>query len=351
MCFGMYSVSFSRPTCKEMTAIIMENPKAMDPSWDDLITGIKKRNVRAMARLITRVENREPGWEAAMKAIYPDTGSARVFGITGAPGSGKSTLTGEISRELVRRGLTVGILAVDPSSPFSGGALLGDRLRMKKIFTTNEIFIRSMATRGMLGGLCQAARDVVRIVDAFGKDIILIETVGVGQDEIEIVKTADRVMVVCIPGQGDGIQAIKAGVMEIADLYVINKADRPGADDVEADIRAMLELASPSGTPVPPVLKTSALKNEGIEALVSTLLDAPAAFEPQRAKSELLVKEEILSMIEREFSRYVRRKWEHNGELGSAVSQVLEKKQDPYSIVHELLADFPFLHSENGANE
>ena len=182
-------------------------------------------------------------------------GSARVFGITGSPGAGKSTLTSEITRLLVDRGYSVGIIAVDPSSPFSGGALLGDRLRMKALFTLESVYIRSMATRGMLGGLCQAARDVVRIMDAFGKDIVLIETVGVGQDEIEIVRTADRVMVVMIPGQGDGIQAIKAGVMEIADIYVVNKADKPGADEVAADIGAMLSLSEWQHDELPPVLQ------------------------------------------------------------------------------------------------
>jgi len=315
----------------------------MKNSWENLISGVKNRDIRSMARLITRVENRESGWEDAMKAIYPDTGSARVFGITGSPGVGKSSLTGEISMELVNRGLTVGIIAVDPSSPFSGGALLGDRLRMKKIFTMKEVFIRSMATRGMLGGLNQAARDVVRILDAFGKDIILIETVGVGQDEIEVVKTADLVMVVCVPGQGDGIQAIKAGVMEIADFFVINKADMPGADEVMADILGMLELSAEKDQPLPPVVKTSAVKSDGIQDLVSMLLQHRRDEQKVDSRRQLGVREEILNLVKDEIFLKVRSKLEKDGELESIIRQVIEKKMNPYTIVQELLRRHKYL--------
>jgi LAO/AO transport system kinase len=307
----------------------------MENSWENLVDGVKKRDIRAVARLITRVENRESGWEEAMKAVYPDTGSARVFGITGSPGVGKSSLTSEISMEFVNRGLTVGIIAVDPSSPFSGGALLGDRLRMKKIFTMKEIFIRSMATRGALGGLNQAARDVVRILDAYGKDIILIETVGVGQDEIEVVKTADLVMVVCIPGQGDGIQAIKAGIMEIADFFIINKADMEGADAVMADIMGMLELSGEKDQPLPPVVKTSAMKGEGIKELVSMLLHHKTDEKKYARRRELGIREEIINLVKEEIFLQVLKKWEKNGELEKMVNQVIEKKKNPYTIVQD----------------
>lgn len=317
----------------------MEKARKVENSWDSLVDGVRAGNVRAMARLITRVEDREPGWKDAMKEIWPHTGSARIFGITGSPGTGKSSLTCEIAAELIGRGHSVGIIAVDPSSPFTGGALLGDRLRMKKIFNLKDIFIRSMATRGMLGGLSQAARDVIRIMDAFGKDIILIETVGVGQDEIEVVKAADLVMMVCIPGQGDGIQALKAGVMEIADLYIINKADLPGSDEVMADIAAMLELSSEIGYPVAPVLKTSALKNQGIRNLVETLLTHQTGKNRRDFKRGIQVKEEILSLMEREVFRTIRGRWEHSGEIADAVRQMIDKKKDPYSIVTELLED------------
>ena len=317
----------------------MEKARKVENSWDSLVEGVRAGNVRAMARLITRVEDREPGWKDAMKEIWPHTGSARIFGITGSPGAGKSSLTCEIAAELVGRGHSVGIIAVDPSSPFTGGALLGDRLRMKKIFNLKDIFIRSMATRGMLGGLSQAVRDVIRIMDAFGKDIILIETVGVGQDEIEVVKAADLVMMVCIPGQGDGIQALKAGVMEIADLYIINKADLPGSDEVMADIAAMLELSSEIGYPVAPILKTSAVKNQGIRNLVETLLTHQTGKNRQDFKRGIQVKEEILSLMEREVFRTIRSRCEHSGEIADAVRQMIDKKKDPYSIVTELLED------------
>ncbi|MFO8113343.1 MAG: methylmalonyl Co-A mutase-associated GTPase MeaB [Desulfosalsimonadaceae bacterium] len=311
----------------------------MNNIWEDLIHGVTKKDVRSMARLITRVENREPGWIAAMAEIYPLAGSARVFGITGSPGAGKSTLTCEITRALTERGFSVGIIAVDPSSPFSGGALLGDRLRMQSIFTMERVYIRSMATRGSLGGLCQAARDVVRIMDAFGKDIVLVETVGVGQDEIEIVRAADRVMLILVPGQGDGIQAIKAGVMEIADIYVVNKADRQGADEVAADVTGMLSLSESQKDYLPPVLQVSALKKQGIRELVDTLLSTPLDERKQRLKKEIRIREEILSLVEREVFWQVRRDMLRNGRIGRAVEQIMENKADPYTIVNQMFAE------------
>jgi LAO/AO transport system kinase len=312
----------------------------MNNAWHNLLDGLKQKDIRSLARLITRVENREPGWKAAMAEIYPAAGSARVFGITGSPGAGKSTLTCEITRELSGRGYSVGIIAVDPSSPFSGGALLGDRLRMQSLFTLTDVYIRSMATRGMLGGLCQAARDVVRIMDAFGKDIVLIETVGVGQDEIEIVRAADRVLVVLVPGQGDGIQAIKAGVMEIADIYVVNKSDRPGADEVLADVMAMLSLSEWQNDDIPPVLQTSALKKTGIPELVDALLKVAPDSRKSRAKAEMCIREEILSLVEREVFRHVRKHLEADVSLHQAVDQVMKKITTPYTIVEQMLAAY-----------
>ena len=309
----------------------------MKHSWDSLIQGIEDRDVRAMSRLITRVENREKGWKETMAKLFTMTGSPRVIGITGSPGAGKSTLTCEIARELSQNGHSIGIIAVDPSSPFSGGALLGDRLRMQEIFTIPEVYIRSMATRGMLGGLCQAARDVVRIMAAFGKEFILIETVGVGQDEIEIVKAADQVMVVLVPGQGDGIQAIKAGVMEIADIYVINKCDRPGADEVMADVQGMLSLSKDAGEILPPVMKTSAVNREGIAPLVETLLSNCLAAKGKKLHQAVRVKEEILTLMEREVFRRIRDRWEEDERLRTFITQVMDKKSDPYSIVREML--------------
>lgn len=315
----------------------MEKRKSENNIWDDLVAGVQSGNIRSMARLITRVEDREPGWENAMKAIYEVCGSAMVVGITGSPGAGKSSLTCEIAEELVIRGHRVGIIAIDPSSPFTGGALLGDRLRMKKIFNINDIFIRSMATRGVLGGLSQAARDVARIMDAFGKDIVLIETVGVGQDEIEVVKAADLVMMVCIPGQGDGIQALKAGVMEIADIFIINKADLPGADGVMADILNMIAMSEEAGQPSQPVLKTSALKSFGIKELVTTILAHRSRNNKHNYKRNINAKEEILFLLENEVFRTIRNRFGESGEMDIAVRQMIEEKKDPYSIVTELL--------------
>lgn len=307
-------------------------------TWKDLVTGIREGNARALAKMITRIENRESGWKEAMKSIYPDTGTALVLGITGSPGAGKSSLTNRIAHGLVARGFRVGVIAVDPSSPFSGGALLGDRLRMRDIATTEGIFIRSMATRGTLGGLCQGARDVIRIMDAFGKDVVLIETVGVGQDEIEVVKAADFVMVVCVPGLGDGIQTLKAGIMEIADIFVVNKADRDGADEVVSDIQAMLELSQEGEEGTPPVLKTSAVTGEGIETLVETLIRFKETGNGKNRDDPARIKEEILTLMEREVFDQIRKQWEKNGRLEAAVNRVIHGKQDPYSVSEEMLS-------------
>jgi len=310
----------------------------MRNDWQQLVDGVARGEVRSLARMITRVENRDDGWKEAMKALYPRSGRARIFGITGSPGAGKSSLTNKIALLLVEQGLQVGIIAVDPSSPFSGGALLGDRLRMRDIATTEGIFIRSMATRGTLGGLCQAARDVARILDASGKDIVLIETVGVGQDEVEVVKAADLVMVVLVPGQGDGIQALKAGVMEIADLFVVNKADRDGADEVVNDVLGMLEISSQADGKRPPVLKTSALNGDGVREVVDTLLTLrrdPA--DGDRVQRER-VREEVLTLLEREILRLVRREWGEDGALDEAVGEVLSGAEDPYSVAERMIA-------------
>ena len=200
--------------------------------WQSLIDQMASGSVPALSRLITLVENRETGWRGAMKRLYPAAGKAATIGITGHPGSGKSTLTGQLVRELVARGNRVGVIAIDPSSHLSGGAFLGDRIRMNESSALDGVYIRSMSSRGAMGGVHQAARDVIKILDAFGKDYILVETVGVGQDEIDITRTAQVVLLVCAPGQGDAIQYLKAGVMEIADIYVANKTDLPEAEQM-----------------------------------------------------------------------------------------------------------------------
>ncbi|MGC9324940.1 MAG: methylmalonyl Co-A mutase-associated GTPase MeaB [Desulfomonilia bacterium] len=311
--------------------------RAMDDSWERLIEELLHGSDRALSRLITRVENRETGWRDALKMLYPHTGNASVFGITGSPGAGKSTLTNEIALRFANQGFSIGIIAVDPSSPFSGGALLGDRLRMRDISTRTGIFIRSMATRGVLGGLCQAAREVTRILDASGKDIVLIETVGVGQDEIEVVRAADTVMLICVPGQGDGIQAIKAGVMEIADLFVVNKADRDGAEEMASEISAMLELSSGPRETLPPVIMTSAYTKQGLDDLMECLsLFRDRGPEGKRPVHDL-VREELYSLLEREVSHLIRKGMRLNGSLDGAIEQIMSGNQDPYTVVEELM--------------
>ena len=306
-----------------------------------IIDAAHGRDERALARLISHVEDRNPHWKDAMKAIYPKTGRTCVIGVTGSPGAGKSMLVGEFAKRLADLGHTIGIIAVDPSSPFSGGALLGDRIRMRDISTHENIFIRSMATRGMLGGLCQAARDVVRIMDFAGRDVVIIETVGVGQDEIEVVSASDFVMLVTFPGQGDGIQAIKAGVMEIADLFVVNKCDRAGADIMEAEIRAMLDLSGDTNRAVPPVVRTSSVTKEGMEDLlgiISTFIRRKKN-DPLHQKEQ--VRQEILSILETEIASLIRKRIAGNGNMDRELDLILSGRSDPYSAADALIERFP----------
>jgi len=307
----------------------------VDNDWEKLIADLYKGSERAMSRLISKVENRENGWLETMQEIHKKTGSARIIGITGSPGTGKSTLTGKLARSFVELQKKVGIIAVDPSSPFSGGALLGDRLRMNEINCMPGVFVRSMATRGALGGLSQSARDVVKIMDAFGKDIIIIETVGVGQDEIDIVKTADVVLVVCVPGMGDGIQAIKAGIMEIADIFVVNKADLKGADQVVADIKSMLEMTNDGATvPINMVVSTT---GEGIKELTDIVSQSLMNDQKKAAWKQEQVQEEIMILLEKEVAFYLRSIWNDETRLSSVLKQVIAREQDPYTVVKEIM--------------
>ena len=308
----------------------------MNIPWEKLVEEMRGGSIRALSKLISGVENRDQGWMEAMKLIFRETGKARMIGITGSPGAGKSTLTDQITCTLVEQGLTVGIIAIDPSSPFSGGALLGDRLRMKTVGNLDGVYVRSMATRGALGGLSQATRDVAKILDAFGKDVILIETVGVGQDEIDVVKATDLVVVICVPGQGDAVQAIKAGIMEIADIFVVNKADREGADQVVMDIQGMLDISAESNSESIPIFKTVATSGEGIRNLAGAILDILQSRGGKNLRQEAYLKEEILVLMEREIARIVRAKWRENGNFNALVKDVLSRKRDPYSIVQKM---------------
>src|SRR5213594_671049 len=233
---------------------------------------IVEGSTRALARGLTWVEFGGARAEALCGYLYPETGRAHIVGITGSPGSGKSTLARALARVARGRGRTVGILAVDPSSPFSGGAILGDRIRMNDLALDPGVFIRSMATRGALGGLCRAGADAVDLMDAAGRNLVLVETVGVGQDEVDVMRLAHTVLVVSVPGLGDDVQALKAGVLEIADVHVVNKADRDGADRIVAELRAMLTLIpAPEEAWMPHVLSASAARDEGIEPIADAL--------------------------------------------------------------------------------
>ena len=238
----------------------------------ELARGIDAGRYRALARAISMIERDDPDAERLLAEIYPSTGRARIIGVTGSPGSGKSTLVAAMARHYRAQQKRVGIVAVDPTSPFTGGAILGDRIRMADLYTDSGVFIRSMATRGFLGGIAKATNDVVDVLDASGFDAVLVETVGVGQDEVEIVRTVQTNVVVLVPGMGDDIQAIKAGIMEIGDIFVVNKADRPGADRTVTEITMMMSLVEEHGDYVPPIVKTVASLGQGIEELDDAII-------------------------------------------------------------------------------
>jgi LAO/AO transport system kinase len=303
----------------------------------ELIEGLRQGSADALARLITLVENRDPGWIEVMKTIYPETGGARVIGITGAPGSGKSTLVDQLTQVLVRQGQKVGIIAIDPSSPISGGALLGDRIRMTAGIDSEHIFFRSMSSRGIFGGLARAAVDTVRLMAAAGKDFIVIETVGVGQVEVDIFKITDLTIVVCIPNMGDSIQAIKSGILEIADIFVVNKSDIQGADRVEADIKSMLALRADPSAKDKPLVRTVATSGSGIERLVAeirTQLKSAAGDVDRRGEN---VYQEI---VERIRDATLERIWEvvPKQDFEAQILAVSNFKKDPYSVAQETLS-------------
>ncbi|MCG0313934.1 MAG: methylmalonyl Co-A mutase-associated GTPase MeaB [Calditerricola sp.] len=246
---------------------------------DELAARVRAGDRRAVARAITWVENGHPEKDALLKRLYPHTGRAVRVGITGAPGAGKSSLVDRLVGHLRRQGLTVAVVAVDPTSPFTGGALLGDRVRMQAHATDPGVFIRSMGTRGHLGGLSRSTQDAVCVLDAAGFDVVLVETVGVGQSEVDVMHVVDTTVVVLTPGGGDVVQAFKAGIMEIADVFVVNKADRPGAEKVKAQVEAMLDLVAHDTPWRPPVVKTSASRGEGLDDLWQAIADHRAYLE------------------------------------------------------------------------
>src|SRR5438270_3917420 len=261
-------------------------------SWVDRI---RAGEVRALARAISTIEDNHPQSRELLKALFNHTGHASVIGLTGAPGAGKSTLVDQLAREYRKQERTAGIIAVDPTSPYTGGAILGDRIRMQAHHADPGIYIRSMATRGHLGGLARATVDAATVLDAAGKDVVMIETVGVGQDEIDIVRLADITVVILVPGMGDDVQTIKAGIMEIADIFVINKSDREGADRVEREIRAMQSLATRSDHWTPPIVKTVASEGAGVKELAAAI----AQYDAFLKKENLVLQHNIQNWQER----------------------------------------------------
>jgi LAO/AO transport system kinase len=294
----------------------------------------------AVARAISKVEDGSAGASALMKEIFRHTGRALVVGITGAPGAGKSSLVDKLAMLYRKSGERVGIIAVDPSSPFSGGAILGDRIRMQALGLDKGVFIRSMATRGNLGGLARATVDAVAILDAAGFDKIIIETVGVGQDEVEIVKAADVSVVVLVPGMGDDIQAIKAGIMEIGDLFVINKADREGVFSTEKELEALLSLASRSDNWQPAIVKTVATENKGIDDLAvaietfrTTQKDSKTGIERRRA----IARWRILELLREQLLSKALEQKSASATLERMADEVASRRRDPYSAVEEMM--------------
>ena len=307
----------------------------------DLTSRILKGDPRSVAKLITIAENNSSELADEMRVIHRHSGKAYVIGITGVMGSGKSTLIYEIARTYRTQGKKVGIIAIDPTSPFTGGALLGDRIRMTDLTTDDGVFIRSMGTRGMLGGLASAVYDSVEILDASGKDVIIIETVGVGQAEVDVVKIADTTLVVLVPGLGDSIQTIKAGIMEIADIFVINKADRPGVEQVVAELESLIDISCIGKPRKIPFVKTMAKENKGVTELVDEIekhrvyLKKTKVFETQRKKR---YEAELVEIIKKRLMNFIFDESMFKEKVEKLIDQISKKELDPYTAADEILS-------------
>ena len=311
----------------------------MTTMLENWVAQIRAGDVRAISRAVSAIENQTSDAEALLKALFPYTGRACRVGITGAPGTGKSTLVDRLAGHYRAEKKSVGIIAVDPSSPFTGGAILGDRIRMQGHAGDEGIFIRSMATRGYLGGLAQAAGDTALLLDAAGKDTILVETVGVGQGEIEIVRLADCTIVVLVPGMGDDVQSLKAGLMEIADIFVVKKCDREGAGQFEQRLRAILQIVPERDGWRPPVVRTVATEGQGIDELAHQIAAFRQHFAnaPNRSAREIAYwKEWLLRLLH---ARLIERVATHISEsdFDALASEVATRKKDPYAAVNEIL--------------
>jgi LAO/AO transport system kinase len=309
---------------------------ARPPLYERVLSG----DPRAIARAISLIEDEAPEGAELVRRIFSHTGKAYLVGVTGAPGAGKSTLVDRLIVELRSRGTSIGVVAVDPTSPFSGGAILGDRVRMQQHVADADVFIRSMATRGHLGGLARATAEAAVVLDASGKDVVLIETVGVGQDEVDIVRTADISIVMLVPGAGDDVQALKAGIMEIADIFVVNKADHEGADRAVASIQAILSLETYGPERWrPPIVKTEATTGVGVPELVDGIErfrahTASTLGERRRTRAEWRVHE----LLSQRFTRHVRRRVLQPGEFERMLDRIAARDTDPYSVVDEIMS-------------
>lgn len=326
----------------------MPSPTALPPPLEALVERMLQGNQGALARLITLVESDVPEAPSILARVYGRLGRAYTVGITGPPGAGKSTLVDQMTVHLRQKGQSVGIVAVDPTSPFSGGSVLGDRIRMQRHYLDQGVFIRSMATRGSQGGLPVTAPAVIHLLDAFGQDVVLVETVGVGQTELDIMGAADTIVVVLVPEAGDTIQAMKAGLLEIADVIVVNKADREGARSLKNELENMLRLAPRKEWWEVPVLLTVGVKDEGIAELLATVekhRTASAGSGEMERRRRQRRRQELLENIEHRLKARLLELVEHEPRLAEALSQVEEGKLDPYSEARSILADRALLHS------
>ncbi len=306
----------------------------------ELVARLRQGDVRALARAVSLVENDAPSARQILSCCFPYTGSAMRIGITGSPGAGKSTLVDGLARRYRAQQTTVGVVAVDPTSPFTGGAILGDRIRMREHDTDPGFYMRSMATRGALGGLARSSADVAAVIEASGKQRLLLETVGVGQDEIDIARLADVTVVILVPGMGDDVQSLKAGIMEIADIFVVNKSDRDGADRVEKEVRSMQSLAAEHGSWIPPVIRTIATTGAGIEEL-DQALDQFWSWLAQEgrlsARREAHWRMRVMEMVRHELLREMRGHGLTDQELAKIGRQVVLRQQDPYQLALRLV--------------